>query len=112
MRNNGVGLIAGMPDQTRERWGQCLEELVGLAPEHVSVYLLEIDEGSRLGRELLQGGGKYSAGAVPSEDERAEFYEMAQEALKGAGDHHYGISNWAKRGFESRHNLKYWRREP
>ena len=74
--------------------------------------MLEIDEGSRLGKELLQGGGKYSAGAVPSEDEMAEFYEMAQEALGAAGYHHYEISNWAKPGFESKHNLKYWRREP
>jgi oxygen-independent coproporphyrinogen-3 oxidase len=60
---------------------------------------------------LLQGGGKYSAGAVPSEDEMAEFYETAQELLGAAGYHHYEISNWAKPGFESRHNLKYWRRE-
>ena len=74
--------------------------------------MLEIDEGSRLGKELLQGGGRYSAGAVPSEDEMAEFYEMAQEALGAAGYHHYEISNWAKPGFESKHNLKYWRREP
>ena len=75
------------------------------------MYLLEVDEGSRLGKELLQGGGRYSAGAVPSEDEMAKFYEMAQQALRTAGYHHYEISNWAKPGFESRHNLKYWRRE-
>jgi len=49
---------------------------------------------------------------VPSEDQMAEFYEMAQEALGAAGYHHYEISNWAKPGFESLHNLKYWRREP
>src|SRR5229473_1609603 len=90
-------------------YGESIKEVT---LEHVSVYLLEIDEGSRLGKELLQGGGKYSAGAVPSEDEMAEFYEMAQEALAAAGYHHYEISNWAKPGFESRHNLKYWRREP
>ncbi len=117
LRDAGIGnisfdLIAGLPHQTKESWGQSLEELAGLAPEHVSVYMLEIDEGSRLGKELLQGGGKYSAGAVPSEDEMAEFYEMAQEALGAAGYHHYEISNWAKPGFESKHNLKYWRREP
>jgi oxygen-independent coproporphyrinogen-3 oxidase len=112
VRNISFDLIAGLPYQTKESWRQSLEELVGLAPEHVSVYLLEIDEGSRLGKELLNGGGKYSAGAVPSEDEMAEFYEMAQGALGAAGYHHYEISNWAKPGFESRHNLKYWRREP
>jgi len=112
IRNISVDLIAGLPHQTKESWRQSLKELAALAPEHVSVYLLEIDEGSRLGKELLQGGGKYSAGAVPSEDEMAEFYEMAQEALEAAGYHHYEISNWAKPGFESKHNLKYWRREP
>src|SRR6266581_4956802 len=112
IRNISFDLIAGLPHQTKESWRQSLEELAALAPEHVSVYLLEIDEGSRLGKELLQGGGKYSAGAVPTEDEMAEFYEMAQESLGAAGYHHYEISNWAKPGFESRHNLKYWRREP
>src|SRR5437016_3015163 len=111
IQNISFDLIAGLPHQTKESWRQSLAELAELSPEHVSVYLLEIDEGSRLGKELLQGGRKYSAGAVPSEDEMAEFYEMAQEALGAAGYHHYEISNWAKPGFESRHNLKYWRRE-
>ncbi len=112
IRNISFDLIAGLAHQTKESWRRSLEELAAMGPEHVSVYLLEVDEGSRLGKELLQGGGKYSAGAVPSEDEMAEFYEMAQEALGAAGYHHYEISNWAKPGFESRHNLKYWRREP
>jgi oxygen-independent coproporphyrinogen-3 oxidase len=112
IQNISFDLIAGLPHQTKESWRRSLEELVGLAPEHVSVYLLEIDEGSRLGKELLLGGGKYSAGAVPSEDEMADFYEMAQEVLGAEGYHHYEISNWARPGFESKHNLKYWRREP
>jgi oxygen-independent coproporphyrinogen III oxidase len=109
--NISFDLIAGLPYQTRESWRRSLDELAGLGPEHVSVYLLEVDEGSRLGKELLAGGGRYSAGAVPSEDEMAEFYELAQAELRTAGYHHYEISNWAKPGFESRHNLKYWRRE-
>ena len=112
IQNISFDLIAGLPHQTKESWRQSLEELAALGPEHVSIYLLEIDEGSRLGKELLQGGARYSAGAVPSEDEMAEFYEMAQEFLRAAGYHHYEISNWAKPGFESKHNLKYWRREP
>jgi oxygen-independent coproporphyrinogen-3 oxidase len=62
--------------------------------------------------KLLKGGTRYSAQAVPSEDQMAEFYEVAQTALAGAGYRHYEISNWAKPGFESRHNLKYWQREP
>ncbi len=112
IRNISFDLIAGLSHQTKVSWRQSLEELAVLAPEHVSVYLLEIDEDSRLGKELLQGGEKYSARSVPSEDDMAEFYEMAQQALGAAGYHHYEISNWAKPGYESKHNLKYWRREP
>src|SRR5215472_4210158 len=112
IQNISFDLIAGLPHQTKQSWKQSLEELLALAPEHVSVYLLEVDEGSRLGKELLAGGARFSAGAVPSEDEMAESYEMAQRALGAAGYRHYEISNWAKPGFESKHNLKYWRREP
>ena len=112
IRNISFDLIAGLSHQTKASWGQSLQELAGLAPEHVSVYLLEIDEDSRLGKELLQGGEKYCARSVPSEDDMVEFYEMAQQALGAAGYHHYEISNWAKPGYESKHNLKYWRREP
>jgi putative oxygen-independent coproporphyrinogen III oxidase len=110
--NISFDLIAGLPGQTRESWGDSLEQLAALKPEHVSIYLLEVDEGSRLGLEILQGGTKYGAGRVPSEDEMAQFYETACAFLERAGFHHYEISNWARPGFESRHNLKYWRREP
>ncbi len=111
IRNISFDLIAGLPFQTKESWKESLEELGKLAPEHVSVYLLEVDEGSRLGKEILAGGGRYSARAVPGDDEMAEFYETACEFLGEAGYHHYEISNWARPGFESKHNLKYWRRE-
>ena len=109
--NVGFDLIAGLPLQTPESWRESVDRSVELAPEHVSVYILEVDEKSRLGIELLKGGKRYNAGAVPSEDQMAEFYELAQSSFSSAGYHHYEISNWAKRGFESRHNLKYWRRE-
>ena len=109
--NISLDLIAGLPKQTRATWRESLDSLVELAPEHVSVYLLEVDEGSRLGLEILQNGKRYSAGAVPGDDEMAEFYETACTFLGERGYHHYEISNWAKPGFESRHNLKYWRRE-
>jgi oxygen-independent coproporphyrinogen-3 oxidase len=109
--NIGFDLIAGLPMQTSESWRESVDRLVELAPEHVSVYILEVDEKSRLGNELLKGGKRYSAGAVPSENQMADFYELAQTSFSGAGYHHYEISNWAKPGFESRHNLKYWRRE-
>ncbi len=110
--NISFDLIAGLPKQTRWSWRTSLDSLVGLAPEHVSVYLLEVDEGSRLGAELLRGGKRYSAGDVPGDDEMVEFYETACLILEAAGYRHYEISNWAKPGFASLHNLKYWRREP
>ena len=109
--NISFDLIAGLPKQTQASWRNSLNSLVELAPEHVSVYLLEVDEGSRLGAELLRGGNRYSAGDVPGDDEMAEFYETACLVLGRAGYEHYEISNWAKPGFASRHNLKYWRRE-
>lgn len=112
IRNISFDLIAGLPYQTAASWKESLEELGKLSPEHVSIYLLEVDEGSRLGKELLTGGVRYSAGAVPGDDEMADFYEMACNFLASAGYHHYEISNWGKSGFESRHNLKYWQREP
>jgi oxygen-independent coproporphyrinogen-3 oxidase len=77
----------------------------------VSVYLLEVDDGSRLGAEVLRGGVRYGADTIPSDDQMAEFYETACAFLGRAGYRHYEISNWAKPGLESRHNLKYWRRQ-
>ena len=111
IRNISFDLIAGLPKQTPTSWRQSLGETIALAPEHVSIYMMEIDEGSRLGLEVLQGGGRYSARELPSEEAMAEFYELAQSELKAAGYVQYEISNWAKPGFESRHNQKYWRRE-
>ncbi|HEY6388308.1 MAG TPA: radical SAM family heme chaperone HemW, partial [Candidatus Acidoferrum sp.] len=111
IRNISFDLIAGLPHQTKESWRESLEELGKLDPEHVSVYLLEVDEGSRLGRELLAGGARYGAASVTSDDEMADFYETACAVLVELGYHHYEISNWGKPGFASRHNLKYWRRE-
>jgi oxygen-independent coproporphyrinogen-3 oxidase len=112
IRNISFDLIAGLPGQTRESWRNSLDELTTLGPEHVSIYLLEIDEGSHLGAEVLRGGAKYGAGTIPSEDDMAEFYESACKFLQQGGYRHYEISNWGKAGFESRHNLKYWQREP
>ena len=110
--NVSMDLIAGLPHQSRESWEASIHELLAMRPEHVSVYVLEIDEGSRLGRESLTGGTRYGAAAIPSDDEQAEFYESACERLADAGYEHYEISNWALPGKRSRHNLKYWRRQP
>ena len=112
IRNISFDLIAGLPKQTRDSWQRSLDELLELSPEHVSIYLMEIDSGSRLGLEVLQDGTRYSAREVPTEDSMVEFYEIAQTGLKSTGYQQYEISNWAKPGFESKHNLKYWRRQP
>jgi oxygen-independent coproporphyrinogen-3 oxidase len=110
--NISMDLIAGLPHQTRESWENSIAELLGLRPEHISIYMLEIDEGSRLGKESLAGGTRYSAGRIPSDDAMAEFYDSACARLAAAGYDHYEISNWALPSRRSRHNLKYWRREP
>jgi putative oxygen-independent coproporphyrinogen III oxidase len=112
IRNISFDLIAGLPHQTPASWRDSLDELISLTPQHVSVYLLEVDEGSRLGSELLRGGTKYSASAVPSDDAMAESYDLARATLAAAGYEHYEISNFSKPGFASAHNLKYWCREP
>jgi oxygen-independent coproporphyrinogen III oxidase len=112
IRNLSFDLIVGLPHQTPQSWRASLEELIALHPEHVSIYMLEVDEGSRLGRELISLGTKYSAPAVPSDDQMADSYNLARQLLSSAGYEHYEISNWAQPGWASRHNLKYWRREP
>lgn len=110
--NISFDLIAGLPHQAATSWEDSLENLLRLRPEHASVYLLEVDQDSRLGKEVLAGGRRYSAGALPDEDSMAAFYEHACARLAQQGYEHYEISNWALPGFRSRHNLKYWRREP
>ncbi len=110
--NINVDLIAGLPGQTEAGWRASLEWLERLEPPHVSAYMLEVDEDSRLGRELLAGGARFGAGAVPAEEKIADFYEMAVEFLEKRGWRRYEISNFARPGFESLHNLKYWRLEP
>jgi oxygen-independent coproporphyrinogen-3 oxidase len=110
LTNINLDLIAGLPFQTRDTWNESLDHIERLAPPHVSLYMLEVDDDSNLGRELRVLGSRYGAGAVPSDDDIADFYEAAVERLARIGIHRYEISNFAKPGFESRHNLKYWRR--
>jgi putative oxygen-independent coproporphyrinogen III oxidase len=110
--NINVDLIAGLPEQTERSWRISLDWLERLAPPHASVYIFEIDEDSRLGNEILRGGARYGAGNVPGDDMTAELYETAVERLGTVGMARYEISNFAQPGFESRHNLKYWRLEP
>jgi oxygen-independent coproporphyrinogen III oxidase len=107
-----VDLIAGLPGQTMASWSESVEAVSGLSLEHASLYMLEVDEDSRLGRELIGGGARYGAGLVATDDTVAAMYEAGCERLERAGLRQYEISNFARPGAESRHNLRYWRRKP
>jgi oxygen-independent coproporphyrinogen-3 oxidase len=110
--NISVDLVSGLPHQTPESWQRNLEAVLRLKPQHISLYLFEIDEKSRLGREVRQRGTRYHAPAVPSEDFMADAYEIGREVLGREGYIQYEISNFALPGYESRHNLKYWQLAP
>lgn len=118
MGNIGIDLIAGLPHQTPESWNLTLSETLATGVPHVSVYMLEVDEDSRLGSELLAGGSRYHAHFVPDQDLTADLYLAACERLEKGGVHQYEISNFARpvtHGIglrDSRHNLKYWTRQP
>jgi len=110
--NINIDLIAGLPHQTVDSWLFSVEQAVACEAPHASVYMLEVDDDSRLGRELIAGGTKYHAHFVPDEDLTADLYLMASERLESAGVQQYEISNFARPGHASRHNLKYWTRQP
>src|SRR5271168_2735314 len=112
VREINLDLIAGLPHQTEQSWRYSVEQAIASGAPHISVYLLEVDDESRLGREMLEKGSRYGAADVPSEDAAAEWYQQACEEFDAAGLHQYEISNFARRGHRSRHNLKYWRRHP
>lgn len=107
-----IDLIAGLAGQTLATFRESLDWVEKLAAPHVSVYMLEVDEDSRLGLEILQGGSRYGAGAIPTAEAITDFYELAVERLATLGIARYEISNFARPGSESLHNLKYWRLDP
>jgi len=99
--NIGVDLMYGIPAQTLDSFSKTLDTVLALKPEHISVYGLIVEEGTPFGnmRDSLD---------LPSEDEECDMYYLACDRLASAGYRHYEISNYARAGFESRHNLKYW----
>ncbi len=107
-----LDLIAGLAGQTFASWEESLAALIDSGVPHASVYMLEVDEDSRLGRELLKRGSRYRADLVPHDDAIAQMYERAIERLEQAGLCQYEISNFSRPGFESAHNLRYWQRRP
>jgi oxygen-independent coproporphyrinogen III oxidase len=112
LANINIDLIAGLPGQTPVSWRASLDWIERLEPPHVSVYIFEVDEDSRLGNEVLRGGVRYGARDIPGDELTAELYETAIDRLAAIGLARYEISNFARAGFESRHNLKYWNLEP
>jgi oxygen-independent coproporphyrinogen III oxidase len=112
LANISIDLIAGLPHQTSESWAYSISEAIATEVPHLSVYMLEVDDESRLGRELIAGGARYHAHFVPDDDATADFYQQACEMLATAGIVQYEISNFARTASHSRHNLKYWTRQP
>lgn len=105
--NLSLDLIYGAAGETVESWERTLHETVALAPDHVSAYALTIEPATPLGRAVAAG-----TTPAPDPDVQADMFEMACEVLRDAGYGHYEISNWARPGFECRHNLGYWERRP
>ena len=105
--NISFDLIAGLPNQTLDDWSRNLDEAIAMSPEHLSLYLLEIHEGTPLAEQV-----RSNRQPTPDDDLAAAMYEMMLDRLSAAGYDQYEISNFARPGFESRHNTKYWRLEP
>lgn len=112
IRNVSVDLIAGLARQTPTTWRRSLDWVARLEADHVSVYMLEADDESRLGREIRAGGDRYGATSVPNEGLIVDLYLTAVERLGSLGYERYEISNFARPGKRSEHNLKYWRMQP
>jgi oxygen-independent coproporphyrinogen-3 oxidase len=105
--NISFDLIIGLPGQTLDDWQRNLDEALVMQPEHLSLYLLEIHQGTPLAEQI-----RSERRPMPDEELAAEMYELMQERVVAAGFAQYEISNFAKPGFESRHNTKYWRLDP
>ena len=101
--NISFDLIAGLPGQTMEGWQSNVERSLGLKPEHLSFYLLEVHSGTPLAQHIERG-----IQPKPDDDLAGEMYEWMLECASASGYKHYEISNLCLPGFESRHNSKYW----
>ena len=105
--NVNLDLMYGLPQQTMAQWQDTLQRLADLAPAHISLYCLTLEEGTPLRRWVKQGKLP-----PPDEDLAADLYQYARQLLAERGYRHYEISNWARPGLESRHNLAYWQNLP
>ncbi len=101
--NISLDLMYGLPTQNKRDWAESLAQVVELHPEHVSCYALKLEEGTPMASAYR------NSPLIPDEDEQADMYSYAAQMLERYGYKQYEISNFAAQGFESRHNLKYWR---
>lgn len=106
LKNISLDLIYGLPGQTPESWRQSLEAALALEPEHLSCYGLKLERGTPLWERVEAGE------TLPGDDQQADAYLAMVELLAQRGYRQYEISNFAKSGFRSRHNLKYWMMKP
>jgi len=104
--NIGIDLMYGLPDETAEDWENVLRKTIALSPEHISIYALSIETGTLFDKKHREGTLN-----LPSEEATTARYESARTRLTRAGYRQYEISNFAKTGYESRHNLRYWNQE-
>lgn len=111
VRRVNADLIAGLPHQTASSWTDSLTVLRDSGVDHASIYMLEVDDDSRLGREVLGGGARYYAPAIPDDDAIADMYAGAIDVLGENGLPQYEISNFAREGAASAHNKRYWLRQ-
>jgi oxygen-independent coproporphyrinogen-3 oxidase len=105
--NINFDLIAGLPGQKLSGWKRNLDEALKLRPEHLSLYLLDVHEGTPLADQIKRG-----MRPVPDDDLAVEMYALMIEQVTAAGYQHYEISNFCLPGFQSRHNTKYWTGTP
>lgn len=105
--NISFDLIAGLPGQTLSGWRKNLIEALTLRPDHLSLYLLDVHEGTPLAEQIRSG-----MRPKPDDDLAGEMYQLTLEEVSAAGYEHYEISNFCRPGFESRHNTKYWAGAP
>ncbi len=111
-KNYNLELVVGLPHQTEKTWQASLAEALHLEPPHISIYMLDDDKTNPLMDAVPTRAVCVDRAALPCDEAIASFYEFARTQLSRWAYEHYEISNWARPGFRSRHNVKYWRREP
>jgi oxygen-independent coproporphyrinogen-3 oxidase len=106
-----LDLMFGLPGQSLSDWQETLQKAVDLEPQHLSLYALTIEPGTPLACLVDEQSYRLGTRVIPDDDIQADMYELAAGYLRTQGYWHYEISNFARPGFECRHNLSYWRGE-